>query len=796
MIELVSVELHNFRSFSNARFEPAALADGMTAVTGSNGSGKTSIIVGLLWALYGITPDGVPVKALRRHETTGPVISTVVFQHDGQKVEVTRSLRGKNDSTVANIAVDGVQQTNVSARTATAWVTARLGLDGEGFLTAFVVRQKELDDLVKARPADRRKTIERLAGVERMSEAIAKARQTARDAEQVLKAIPTPEADPTVLQEEIRTLESEIEALTEQCQLLAGQQTEAETRFAEVDQALEAAQTLLSQHQTLQTSVSVAATKLAGEQQTLTRLRAQSHSDTTVADAQQQLDGARKTLDDIREAQRGLSDAHTRVAAAQHRVDESVANGRGARETFDRQAARKAEIENRLAGFPPTLAEEKQQLRAQISQSEGALGGYRSEIEKISASIQALSGHDDPSCPTCQSILSDPNVVLTSLEASLQRARENEKETREKVEQQKARYQTVSDDLTTYTRLLDEQNTLLPLLAELEEQLTVAREAHARLTLELQEAEEALTTAATSGEKARAAQPEATQRVSECEATLSRAQTAAAVAAQIPDQEEAVAEAIAAHERLTSDLATLATQLASVDPDHLKRERAALGKSLEGLRTQNGTAASALGRLSERLKSEQATLARIHRQIQDRDQALKNSEETKAIASALDEFRKDRLARLAPELSEVASDFVSRMTLGKYVSVELDEDFTPLVMSDEGDLRPSSWLSGGEESVVALALRVAIGEVLAGQAGGLLVLDEVLTAQDADRRTAAISAIRELPRQTIMINHMAEATDVVDHVVEVDPKPDGSRLIVHDKRTLASMPDLDDETAA
>jgi exonuclease SbcC len=109
----------------------------------------------------------------------------------------------------------------------------------------------------------------------------------------------------------------------------------------------------------------------------------------------------------------------------------------------------------------------------------------------------------------------------------------------------------------------------------------------------------------------------------------------------------------------------------------------------------------------------------------------------------------------------------------------LDEDFTPILTEAATGLqRPTAWLSGGEESAVSLALRIAIGEVVSGQHAGLLVLDEVLTAQDPARRASVMSAIRALnARQVITINHVSEATDMVDLVTYVVPSPDGGSTL-------------------
>jgi energy-coupling factor transporter ATP-binding protein EcfA2 len=48
----------------------------------------------------------------------------------------------------------------------------------------------------------------------------------------------------------------------------------------------------------------------------------------------------------------------------------------------------------------------------------------------------------------------------------------------------------------------------------------------------------------------------------------------------------------------------------------------------------------------------------------------------------------------------------------------------------------------------------------------LLWLDEPLTAQDKDRRSAILSMIRKLPiNQILMINHAQEAQDIVDYEI-------------------------------
>ena len=66
------------------------------------------------------------------------------------------------------------------------------------------------------------------------------------------------------------------------------------------------------------------------------------------------------------------------------------------------------------------------------------------------------------------------------------------------------------------------------------------------------------------------------------------------------------------------------------------------------------------------------------------------------------------------------------ITDGRYTSLEIDDNYNLLVL-DEGEEKPV--ISGGEEDVTNLVLRLAISQMIAERAGhplSLLILDEVL----------------------------------------------------------------------
>jgi DNA repair protein SbcC/Rad50 len=137
---------------------------------------------------------------------------------------------------------------------------------------------------------------------------------------------------------------------------------------------------------------------------------------------------------------------------------------------------------------------------------------------------------------------------------------------------------------------------------------------------------------------------------------------------------------------------------------------------------------------------------------------------------ALTDLRNDLNSSLRPDLSDLASGFLSDLTHGRYVELELDEDYSATVL-DDGDLQ--TVISGGEEDVANLALRLAISQMiaeLAGQPLSLLILDEIFGSLDEAHRNAVTDLLRSLAdrfSQVILVTHIESLRDSVDHVVRV-----------------------------
>jgi DNA repair protein SbcC/Rad50 len=137
----------------------------------------------------------------------------------------------------------------------------------------------------------------------------------------------------------------------------------------------------------------------------------------------------------------------------------------------------------------------------------------------------------------------------------------------------------------------------------------------------------------------------------------------------------------------------------------------------------------------------------------------------------LTEFRKYLNASLRPRLAELASEYIADLTDGRYTTVDIAEDFTPSVI-DDGERKPV--ISGGEEDILHLCVRLALSNMLAEKAGqtfSLLMLDEVFGSLDEGRRQNVLVLLEKLRRrfdQIILITHLEDIKEGLEHIIRVD----------------------------
>jgi len=139
-------------------------------------------------------------------------------------------------------------------------------------------------------------------------------------------------------------------------------------------------------------------------------------------------------------------------------------------------------------------------------------------------------------------------------------------------------------------------------------------------------------------------------------------------------------------------------------------------------------------------------------------------------------------SRIEGEVSRI----ISEITGGRYEQVLLDEDFNLLVRDIDNDYSIDRF-SGGEQDDIAVALRIALSRYLAElhnvHESTVLIFDEIFGSQDEERRSSLLTTLRTQESrfpQIILITHIPEmqgefantlvvemGTDMVSRVREV-----------------------------
>ncbi len=149
---------------------------------------------------------------------------------------------------------------------------------------------------------------------------------------------------------------------------------------------------------------------------------------------------------------------------------------------------------------------------------------------------------------------------------------------------------------------------------------------------------------------------------------------------------------------------------------------------------------------------------------------LEQVEWLRGFVRACEEIERVRLERIRADFLSEFSRCFSRLVDDDLMGATVDAGFRPLV-SMNGEMLPAAALSGGERTALALAYRLALRQsVLSAQRIQLetLVLDEPTDGFSAEQVAKLSELLRELPtRQVILVSHEQNLAGIAHHMVHI-----------------------------
>ena len=784
-MRITRLKLTNFRQHADTTLE---FDSGLTGIIGPNGAGKSTILEAIAWVLYGGailrgTNDSI---RFQRAAPRAPVRVELDFELGGHRYRVLRGL------SMAELYLDGAEEPIANSVSAVAeLLQRRLGMTRSEFFNTYFTGQKDLAVMQALSASERAQFLSRVLGYERLRVAqdLCAARRKELVSEIAGLRAGMPERD-AVLRELAAATEA-LRAATAAHDDAERAAAETEAAFADIAPRWQAAQSGREERELIEREL----VALAAEEQAL--LRNVERLDTElaqVAEARAQLApmlpdmDALERADDALKAQAALKESH----AQRRLLETSRANLTKDCAALEAEVARLRES----AARAEPLGKEVADRRAELERAEGKLELRRTEWVRERESVESrlrtlretyadlrdqrdvlLNAGEAGNCPTCTRPLGEHfRAVLETVERQLETVEADGSYFRTRRDQLEAMpadiehldelRKKLSADVTAFERRLTEAQQDARRLAAEEQDLDAKRTRLATVAADLAR----LPSGYDAAEHARleAERDRLVERTTVANRLSLRIEREPALLrdreATLRQREELDARRRAAEARRTS------LRVPEGDYGELRRlydgvvaarnEAAAQAAVAKGAR--DGAAAAA-----ERAAQAKSAYDALAQKVATLEEDRRLHDE---LHRAYSELRNELNFQLRPEISEIASELLKTITDARYTELELDDKYRIQVLEDGV---PKPVISGGEEDVANLVLRLAISQMIAdraGQAFSLLILDEVFGSLDDVRRANVVSLLRGLEDrfdQVIVITHIDAVRDGLDRVIQV-----------------------------
>ena len=735
---LKKVIIENIRSHEYLEFEPASI--GVTAISGENGAGKSTIVDAFSWSLFGTRLHGLRNKNYIREgvdakEKTVQVTSYIrVGNTDFMIKRKITSNEGACECKVFSYNEeigDWEFESGPAVTHAESFIRSILNIDEKGFLSSVFIQQKQVDQIVSASPTERGQVIEKLIGVSAITESTKLAREESRALQRAADII-----QPGSLEDEkAKVDEFKIKVTT------------AKDNLKEVEETLK----------TLE--------------QELVVLRATEQAETEL---QNHLDSLNTSLDNVKKDDSYLKENlknYTKILKDNSEISIDYKLKEIIEEELSESLEKEKAIQNELNNiniqitrytslFEETLnydeikaaydeiTDNYNDLMNKKSVLDEALMGLKVKVKSVKQHLELLkSGAAE--CPVCGHPILNPEEEFKKHTEEQNENKKEFKQIKEELTELEEAISKISNDKTQYEALLEKATEQVNSVDDFKK---------AKENKQTKEAELNSIQLVINKNREQLADINANEKHRDLINTAKE---------QVTISEQRLKDNKKERARLEKEISTLNVLPKStykVLLNNLKEKEDLLVKtniqkaSLDGELKLIVEQAKQAVQDYKRCKEASENYERLHNQI-----TIMN-----LTNQSLIKFKEQRIKNSIPELTDIASEILARFTDNKFTQLILTDKFETFVITENNVKRPVSQLSGGELSAAAIALRLAIALFLNNGQQHLLILDEVLTAMSSDRSQLILETITSLTNaQIILIAHNDGINSFADKVVHL-----------------------------
>lgn len=749
---LKSIELANIRSHEHVLFEP--VESGITAIYGSTGAGKSSIVDSLAWILYGVKPHGVKRFSELVKEgvdaSTEKVFAEAILEVDGSELKIKRSIVSKKGDMQCDVwerkigEQDFVRVIEKAVSDAEPYIRKRLLMDKNGYLAAVFVQQKQVDQLIEARPAERGEVIERLTGISSISEALNLAKQNFNSLKKNLKDFEVNEEDVQKLHKEFDDIVASIALKSNRRDLLEAAYKQTNLEYGTVAKSIENAEKIEEQKEKNRAELMRIEANLSVVSEDLNRLLEQKEEKKKIIPVGYNSG----TLVDIENDRKRISAEQRNLERELYALQSQEDNVRLTTEKYGAIVEK-----SRLKTLNDVQSAIKNQEK-KITASRERMNVLRENIASLKDSNKRLdraktvvSSHDG-SCPTCLQKVANPENAVNSMD--------------KEIADNNTTIEALDQEYTTLDTACDKASLTLEKLSKIKNAFEKLEEVGTKDFIKEKEEIKFKISSAENDLKATEKFYQNAKRFDEIK----------------KDYDNIVAQALKRSNQkekylsLKQEIEDVLNKLEETKSDNMQTMR----KKMMSLADKKTQEYEKFVNIREEVSVMEERKIFLEKDLQIQDQKLeehrgmlKNVEISGNSVKVIEEFRENRVKAAIPLVTNYASDLIARFSDGHFVGLKLDKDFNASVVLKSGVERKVGLLSGGELSEASLALRIAISMMLnAGSSKNVIILDEVLTAQDVSRSESILLSIKDVCQgQVIMISHGSNTSEIADKIFEL-----------------------------
>jgi exonuclease SbcC len=807
-MKLRSLALKNIRSYKD---ETVKFPQGLTVFAGDVGSGKSTILYAIEYALFGSTSD-LPFEYLLRHgEDKGSV--ELVFEIDGKKYTVHREFERKNDKFSSTKKGNWIrfkdamvyytpQELKEQMLRTILQFNESLAPRASSVIYRFAVftPQEEMKRILDQRIDDRLKTLRKAFRVEDY--------KVAQDNSKVIR---------DHLRRERAKFEgkaSDLEEKEEQLEHKRKERTDQEERLRSLAKKMKKLEAGLKERKKAMADLErLQREKMNLEKYQESTLREVEHLKSNLNLARNELKGVdekRAQMEKLEPKLKEYDDIKERIEAMDEKkalYDEKAKDVLALEKDMEALVARIKELEE-IMTRAPELKSRAKDLEKKVNKADKAMSKVeenKGNIVKLEAQLESCKGdwgkkfaeHENykdlegkAKCPKCGQELTPQHLkkVMEDLKAEMKELEQSEKGYKKDIDKSNERIEKYTAEARGLEQDREEMHRIRGELERLETEGTRLKELKKESTrqeVDLKAAKGSLQKLAVDDvlyvnlkEKIKDLDKLARAYVLAREAVENADKwrnMAIEVEGQLAQKEEKLG-------KIGVELEKLMESYSDTTLDQAKEEYEAALEKVSGAQAEEEKRKALMERIDDEISHVKKEIDK-KREAVDQADANKRAEDflSDCFHEALDVIEKHVMASINEEFEVLFQKWFNMLIESPEINVRVDDNFTPIIEQEGYELDHGA-LSGGERTSVALAFRLALNAMVKKTSTvmkeNLLILDEPTDGFSMEQLSKVRDVLEELRSdQCIIVTHERELESFADKVFRVDKVGGESRII-------------------